>query len=65
MFYGVERHLLLMDILTFAVFDWWTGSSVAAALIVYIQDLALATLRDSFGKRNVSSKTLIDERFLI
>lgn len=64
-FYGVENDLLLLDILTFAVFDWWTGTSILAALLVFLQDKALAWMRNHYGTLNVAAKTLVDERFLI
>lgn len=46
--------------------DWATGwNGVVAGFVAYLVDIILVAVRDSFGKKNLASKTMVDERFLI
>jgi meckelin len=65
LFLGREVELLLFNILTYSVFDMWTQNTCVAILFCYVFDYALVYLRHTFGTAMVSSKTLIDDRFLM
>lgn len=69
-FLGQEYHLMLFNILTWAVFDLWVGDTavnnpVISALMTYLFDQLLRYVRSSFGAINVNQKTLVDDRFLL
>jgi len=64
--YGQEWNLLIFNTLLFLVFDWLTNwNSIVAGFIAYLVDIVIVAVRDSFGKKNLASKTMVDERFLI
>uniref|UniRef100_A0A667XCU8 Transmembrane protein 67 n=1 Tax=Myripristis murdjan TaxID=586833 RepID=A0A667XCU8_9TELE len=65
LFYGNEATLLIFDTLFFCVVDLGAQSFVLAAVLTYIQQMVFRLIRNSFGRRNLASKTLVDQRFLI
>ena len=65
LFYGNEWTLLLFDILFFALVDFIATDYVLAAVLTYIASKIISAARNSFGRRNLARKTLVDERFLI
>ena len=65
LFYGNEWTLLLFDVLLFAIVDLIATDYVLAGFLTYLIDRLVTHLRDSFGRRNLARKTLVDERFLI
>ncbi|CAN9514245.1 unnamed protein product [Ophioblennius macclurei] len=65
LFYGNEATLLIFDTLFFCVVDLGSQSFVLAAVLTYVQQMIFRILRNSLGRKNLVSKTLVDERFLI
>ena len=49
----------------FSLFDRVTENSIISIMITYIVEKLLKQLRDILSEKNLSNKTLIDERFLI
>merc|ERR1711871_938706 len=64
MFLGMEKDLCLHNILTHAICDLWFGDTMTSILLVYLVELLLRHIRGYYGQANVSSKTLVDDRFL-
>ena len=64
MYWGCTRDLVLFNVLTFAMCDFWTDNTVVAVLLTYFIDQVFEYCRNSFGNANVASKTLVDSRFL-
>ena len=69
LFLGVERDLMLFNVLTWAMVDLWAGDDtghnhVLAAFITYIFNVLITYVRQELGQNNLHSKTMIDERFL-
>jgi len=65
LFLGRELELLLLNILSYSLFDLWFGSTAISILMCYILDWCLCLVRKRWGQAIISSKTLIDERFLM
>ncbi|XP_067853617.1 meckelin-like [Heptranchias perlo] len=65
LYYGHELVLLLFDILIFSVVDLGTQDFVLAAIITYLVQKILELIREAISRRNLATKTLVDERFLI
>ncbi|NXO00768.1 MKS3 protein, partial [Rhinopomastus cyanomelas] len=65
LYYGNESTLLIFDILFFSVVDLASQSFVLATILTYLQQEIFKCIRNSLGKKNLASKTLVDERFLI
>ncbi|NXJ86503.1 MKS3 protein, partial [Trogon melanurus] len=65
LYYGNETTLLIFDILFFSVVDLASQSFVLAAILTYLQQEIFRFIRNTLGKKNLVSKTLVDERFLI
>ncbi|XP_076869270.1 meckelin [Brachyhypopomus gauderio] len=64
-FYGNEATLLIFDMLFFCVVDLASQSFVLASVLTYLQQLIFRLVRNSLGRRNLATKTLVDKRFLI
>lgn len=62
---GIERDLLLMDLLVFVMWDLVFKDVFIAALLTYIISHGVQRLKDQFGTSNVSAKTLIPDKFLV
>ncbi|XP_038662201.1 meckelin-like [Scyliorhinus canicula] len=65
LYYGHELVLLLFDTLLFAVVDLGAQDFVLAAIITYLVQKILQLIRNAISRRNLATKTLVDERFLI
>ncbi|XP_068789138.1 meckelin isoform X2 [Struthio camelus] len=65
LYYGNETTLLIFDILFFSVVDLASQSFVLAAILTYLQEEIFKFIRNTVGQKNLASKTLVDERFLI
>ncbi|CAF3878723.1 unnamed protein product [Rotaria sp. Silwood1] len=65
LFYGEESTLFIWNVTTFLFIDFLSGNYVLAAIITYIINAIFAGIRDSFGRKNLSRKTLIPKNFLI
>ncbi|NXD06592.1 MKS3 protein, partial [Nothocercus nigrocapillus] len=65
LYYGNETTLLIFDILFFSVVDLASQSFVLAAILTYLQQEIFRFIRNTVGQKNLASKTLVDERFLI
>ncbi|CAF4190136.1 unnamed protein product, partial [Rotaria sordida] len=64
-FYGEESTLFIWNIITFLFIDILARNYVLAAIITYIVNSIFVGIRDSFGRKNLSKKTLIPKNFLI
>jgi len=64
-FRGIELDLLIFEILLFCLVDYLVVSPTSAGVTTYIFSKAIAAFRHWWGNRNVSYKTLVDERFLL
>ncbi|XP_026561755.1 meckelin [Pseudonaja textilis] len=64
-YYGNETTLLIFDMLFFAIVDLATQNFVLAAVLTYLQQEIFRFIRNTVGEKNLASKTLVDERFLI
>uniref|UniRef100_A0AAQ4RSA5 Transmembrane protein 67 n=1 Tax=Gasterosteus aculeatus aculeatus TaxID=481459 RepID=A0AAQ4RSA5_GASAC len=65
LFYGNEATLLIFDTLFFCVVDLGSQSFVLAAVLTCVQQMIFRLIRNALGRKNLVSKTLVDERFLI
>ncbi|XP_078066710.1 meckelin-like [Mustelus asterias] len=65
LYYGHELVLLVFDTLLFAVVDLGAQNFVLAAIITYLVQKILGLIREAISRRNLATKTLVDERFLI
>uniref|UniRef100_A0A8C6X5E6 Transmembrane protein 67 n=1 Tax=Naja naja TaxID=35670 RepID=A0A8C6X5E6_NAJNA len=65
LYYGNETTLLIFDMLFFAIVDMATQNFVLAAVLTYLQQEIFRFIRNTVGEKNLASKTLVDERFLI
>eukprot|EP01038_Epipyxis_sp_PR26KG_P012906 gene12906-17295_t len=65
MFLGHERDLLLLNILSYSIFDLWFGSTGISLFLCYLLDLLICYIRQQWGQAVVSRKTLVDSRFMI
>jgi len=64
LFLGRELDLLLLNVLSYAMFDLWFNSTATSILLCYLLDLLICKLRDDIGQNVIARKTLVDERFL-
>lgn len=62
---SLDYQNLILFILVFSLFDRITGNSIISIMITYMVEKLLKQLRDILSEKNLSNKTLIDERFLI
>jgi meckelin len=65
LFLGRELELLLFNITVYSAFDLWLQSTAKTIVITYAFDWCLCWIREVYGGAVLSSKTLIDERFLM
>jgi meckelin len=54
-----------MDLLVFAAMDLVWSQHLLSAFITYLWDKLMLYIRDWLGAKNLSRKTLVDQRFLI
>ncbi|CAF0912475.1 unnamed protein product [Rotaria sordida] len=65
LFYGEENSLFIWNTITFLFIDFISSNYVLAAIITFLLNLIAVGLRNSFGRRNLSKKTLIPRELLI
>ncbi|XP_042563376.1 meckelin-like [Clupea harengus] len=65
LYYGKELLLLIFDTLLFSVIDLACQDLVLAAVLTYTVQQGLDIMRFHVSRRNLSSKTLVDQCFLI
>uniref|UniRef100_A0ABI7YW18 Transmembrane protein 67 n=1 Tax=Felis catus TaxID=9685 RepID=A0ABI7YW18_FELCA len=65
LYYGNEATLLIFDVLFFCVVDLACQNFVLAAFLTYLQQEIFRFIRNTVGQKNLASKTLVDQRFLI
>lgn len=64
LFLGREYDLILMNILSYAIFDLWFESMFISVLFTYMLDWFLCMFREKVARTMIARKTLVDERFL-
>ena len=64
-FCGNEFSLLLTDISVYEMWDIIFGNTIVAVLMTYITVKGFEKLKLWLGERNISKKTMVNERFLI
>ena len=62
---GRETDLVILQILTYALVDMSTANTYAAIFTTYAVDLLVRVLRSELATRNIATKTLLDDRFLL
>ncbi|CAK6438937.1 unnamed protein product [Pipistrellus nathusii] len=65
LYYGNEATLLIYDLLFFCVVDLACQDFILAAFLTYLQQEVFKFIRNIVGQKNLASKTLVDQRFLI
>merc|ERR1711892_600262 len=68
MYIGLQYDLVILWVLTFGFVDnivLRNNNTVISVLITYLVDYVLVQIRAYFGERNVSRKTMIDDKFLL
>ncbi|XP_036193599.1 meckelin isoform X3 [Myotis myotis] len=65
LYYGNEATLLIYDLLFFCVVDLACQNFILAAFLTYLQQEVFKFIRNIVGQKNLASKTLVDQRFLI
>ncbi|XP_077023320.1 meckelin isoform X3 [Tamandua tetradactyla] len=65
LYYGNEATLLIFDLLFFCVVDLACQNFILSAFLTYLQQEIFRFIRNTVGQRNLASKTLVDQRFLI
>ena len=63
--YGHEISLSIFEVLVFTFTDLFTADFLISALITYLVTKFITVIRFTLGRRNLATKTLIDQRFLI
>jgi hypothetical protein len=62
---GRELDLVLLNVISYCVFDLWFNNTMTSLLLCYLLDTLIMKLREYFGQQTISKHTLVDERFLI
>nr|XP_004656991.2 meckelin isoform X1 [Jaculus jaculus] len=65
LYYGNETTLLIFDLLFFCIVDLACQDLVLAAFLTYLQQEIFRFVRNTVGQKNLATKTLVDQRFLI
>ncbi|XP_015341443.1 meckelin isoform X2 [Marmota marmota marmota] len=65
LYYGNEATLLIFDLLFFCVVDLACQNFILAAFLTYLQQEIFRFIRNTVGQKNLATKTLVDQRFLI
>lgn len=65
LFYGIELQLTVWNILVFTAVDMDTRSTPVAAVVTFLCNWFITSVRSELGKNNVSRKSLVDSRFLL
>ena len=64
LFLGREWELMVMNILAYTTFDMWLGSTASSVLLTWLLDWSFTYVRGTYGSAVITSKCLIDDRFL-
>ena len=64
-FIGIEVELLLLNIISFSVFNQKTSNVAVALIMTYLLEVSLRMMRERCGKVSLCRSALIDDRFLI
>ena len=59
------HEVLLLGVLAYALLDMATANTFVAIFATYIMDLAVRKVRAELATRNIATKTLLDDRFLL
>jgi len=59
-FYGHEWFLIMFEMITFLFWNLLTDSPLGSIMLTFLFNKVFEWLRDLFGRRNISTKTLID-----
>jgi hypothetical protein len=62
---GLQWRLQFWYLVFFISFDWLTGSSCIAALIIYLVDVIIMRWCKTVGRANLSRKMLLDDRLFL
>ncbi|XP_060143332.1 meckelin isoform X1 [Globicephala melas] len=65
LYYGNEATLLIYDLMFFCVVDLACQNFILASFLTYLQQEIFRFIRNTVGQKNLASKTLVDQRFLI
>ncbi|CAF3787442.1 unnamed protein product [Rotaria socialis] len=65
LFCGEQSTLVIWNMITFLFIDILAQNYVLAAILTYAIDFIFVGIRNSFGRKNLSKKTLIPKNFLI
>ncbi len=63
--YGMEWHLLVLYMTLFGLLDILLDCPIEAGVLVYLLDVVVRLTRRHFGEKNISSKSLLDSKFLL
>jgi hypothetical protein len=62
---GRETDMVILQICTYLMFDLVSTNTYVAVFATYAMDVIVRTLRTELATRNIASKTLLDDRFLL
>ncbi|CAF3088811.1 unnamed protein product [Rotaria socialis] len=65
LFYGQEKSLIIWNMITFLCVDFVFSNYILATIITFIFDAIAVGLRNSLGRRNLSTKALVPRELLI
>ncbi|CAF5134235.1 unnamed protein product [Rotaria magnacalcarata] len=65
LFCGEQSTLVIWNMITFLFIDILAQNYILAAILTYVIDFIVVGIRNSFGRNNLSKKTLIPKNFLI
>ena len=64
-FYGIEKQLMIANVVVLSFFHFYTDSTIASLVIVYAFHLACNWMRERYGTSNIARKCIVDEKFLV
>ena len=62
---GREQDMVLLGVLTYALLDILTANTFVAIFATYAMDVGVRAVRAELATRNIATKTLLDDRFLL
>ena len=62
---GRELDMCLLGVLTYALFDMASANTFVAIFATYAMDVGVRAVRAELATRNIATKTLLDDRFLL
>ena len=63
--YGIEFDLLLLYILVYTFINFISPLEYLPIVVLFVFDRILVFIRIYFGERNISHKTLLDQKFML